>query len=333
MSKKLDPTLTALDSAKYYCTLTTYEYTRPAPFMRADHIPLRTFKLPLPSELRDETRIDYASENMQIVGDIFNNGIASPSMIAAEALRQSGRIMSSGANTIAGAVTGAVGGGEAVGNAVTEALSPELLGSALEQKFGIAPNPNPAVAFKGVPLRDIALSWVFMPANRDDARQVRTLIKYLKKASLPKTSEGAASLLSYPYLVQLNFYPWDTNGNSRWGWGANSIIKMKRCFMASVNVDYSQGVAPAFFHDDNHEPVITRLNIQFKEVEQFLRHDYSPTDYREFNLATIFSDIASTAGDLVAGGNDSTLGIVQSVKGEVGSGRTPDPDVRDAADT
>jgi hypothetical protein len=333
MPKKLDPTLTALDSAKYYCTLSTYEYKRPAPFLRADHKPLRTFKLPLPSELRDETRIDYASENMQVVGDILNNGVFSPSMIAAEALRQSGQIMSSGVEALSSKIVEKIGGGEAVGNAVTEALSPELLGSALEQKFGIAPNPNPAVAFKGVPLREMGLSWVFMPANRDDARQVRTLVKYLKKSSLPKSGEGSSSILSYPSLVQLNFYPWDTNGNSRWGWGANSIIKMKRCFMGSVNVDYSQGIAPAFFHDDNNEPVITRLNIQFKEVEQFLYHDYSPNDYREFDLATILGNIASLAGDLVAGGNDSTLGLVQSALGEVGSGRTRDNDVRDAADT
>jgi len=333
MPNKLDPTLTALDSAKYYCTLSTYEYKRPAPFLRADHKPLRTFKLPLPSELRDETRIDYNPVDMQVVGDIMNNGILSGSTIGAEALRQSGQVMGSGVSSIVGAVESALGSddGSAVGRAVTDSLSPALLGSALEQKFGIAPNPNPAVAFKGVPLREMALSWVFMPANRDDARQVRTLIKYLKKSSLPKSGEGSSSILSYPSLVQLNFYPWDTNGNSRWGWGANSIIKMKRCFMASVNVDYSQGVAPAFFHDDNNEPVITRLNIQFKEVEQFLYHDYSPNDYREFDLAGIFGNLASAASDVLFGGNDSTQ--LQSVFGELGSGRTQDNDVRDAADT
>lgn len=321
MSKTLNPTLTALETAKYYCTLTTYEYKRPTPFAAADESPLRTFKLPLPMELRDETRVNYSGDlDMQAVGDIINNGILSPSTIGAEALRQAGQLGADAARGLAGSVADRLGASGAARQGIEEsigtALPAEALGSALQQSLGVAPNPNPSVAFRGPALRDLNLSWTFMPANRDEAANIRGLIRYLKAASLPKSSDGGASILSYPNLAQINFYPWDNSGTGRWGWGPNSIIKMKRCFMQAVNVEYNAGTAPAFFHDGNFEPVITRLNISFKEVEYFLSHDYGGDTRDLGDFGQLFGDLASLVGNILVGGNSGGVDENQRVEEE-----------------
>jgi len=270
----VEPTpLKDLETAKYYCTLSLAKYERPDPFAPSKFRPTTLFKLPLPLELRDETRVGYNNVNMVAVGDVINTG-GSP--VSAELLRRSGDIASGAIGGVAagiGALTGQSGIGEAIGKVAQDALPAEALATALQQTMGKAPNPNPTVAFQGPELREMTLTWTFMPATREDARNVRNLIKRLKQASLPGVGYSP-SILAYPEICQVNFFPWDSKGGGKWGWGEDSIIKMKQCFMASVNVDYTSGTAPAFFHGDNNEPVVTRLTINFKEIEYFLATDY-----------------------------------------------------------
>jgi hypothetical protein len=159
---------------------------------------------------------------------------------------------------------------------VNDALPADQLTSALQQSIGTAPNPNPSVAFSGPILRDYTLTWTFMPNNDKEARAVRFIIQHLKMSSLPRNSiSNAASLLSYPRTCQINFFPWDTGGGGKYGWSRRSIIRAKPAFMGSVNVNYTSGAAPAFFHNEQKTPVITQLTINFKEIEYHLRHDWS----------------------------------------------------------
>ena len=319
-------TLTALDSAKYYCTLSTYEYKRPAPMAAPSEEPLRTFRLPLPRELNDNTSVQYSEDQLQLVGDILNNGVAGiASTVGAEGLRQSGALLSEGAGTLGGRVVSALGAsGETaatIEQSVQSSLPPELVGSALQQKFGVAPNPNPSIAFKGPVLRELPFSWILMASNREEAANIRALIKYLKRAHAPQSGSGSASILSYPHMVQMNFYPWDNGGSGKWGWGPNSIIKTKRCFIGSLNVEYTSGVAPAFFHDGNNEPVIVTITMTLKETEYFLNHDYGG-DARDLDILAMLGDVASLAGDLLLGAGGSVDGVNQQA----------DDDTRDASD-
>lgn len=328
MARLHAPTLTALQQAKYYCTLSTAKYVRPSPFDGAKFEPLRIFKLPLPLELRDETRVRYNNIDMAATGDVINPG-GDP--LAAEMLRQAGQVSNEaiGASAAAiGSMAGQEGAGRYVGGKLQQAFGAEQIGSAIQQTIGAAPNPNPAVAFQGPELRDMTLTWTFMPANPTDALRIRTLIKQLKQASLPRASAGAFSVLGYPLVCQLNFFPWDNKGGGQWGWAEDSIIKMKKCFMASVNVDYSSGVAPAFFQGFNNEPVVTRLTINFKEIEYFLAVDYGWAG--KMNL----DNAAAVAGRLLAEGakfSVETLGNVFGVEQPENPGEV-DP-TQDAAGT
>lgn len=317
------PTITALESAKYYCTMSVFEYKRPAPMATPRENALRVFKLPLPRELNDNTTVDYATDNLQLVGDILNNGVAGVLNTAgAEGLRQMGNLagpyMQEGVGTVAGMIPGIT---EEARRGMQGGVDPALVGSALQQYFGVAPNPNPSLAYKGPTLRDIPFSWVLMAANREDAANIRAFVKYLKRAHAPRSGSGSASILSYPHMVQMNFYPWDNGGSGKWGWGPNSIIKTKRCFIGSLNVEYSQGVAPAFFHDGNNEPVTVTISMSLKETEYFLNHDYGG-DTRDFDILESLGNVASLVGDLLVGAGGSQPLVNQQ----------RDDDTRDASD-
>lgn len=275
--------LKALDAdIKYYCTLRLGEYDRPEPFDVAAVNTKKVIRLPLPQEMRDDTAVNYNNVDLTLVGDIINDDFVSG--MAAEVLRQSGDLAGSVIQAGAGALRSAGDRsssaglgllGNLAGQALGNAFEPAAITSAIQQMAGVAPNPNPSVAFQGPQLREFTLTWAFMPASEAESRRLRAIINYLKRSALPGNSmTDSAAILQYPYMVQMNFFPWDNGGAAPYGWSANSIIKMKQCFMSAVNVNYNAGAVPAFFQGFNNEPTIIQLTISFKEIEYFLRNDY-----------------------------------------------------------
>jgi hypothetical protein len=265
-----------VENLKYYVKLSFSSYKRPTPFETKPPVTEKYLLLPLPLELRDDTAVNYTNENLQLSGDILNGDVASG--VASQALRRSGDLISKGlSGTIGGLVNmipGAEGLAEGVGNEVQEAFPASQVASALSQTLGVAPNPNPSVAFQGPQLRELNMSWTLTPTTKEDSRRIRNTINYLKRSALPSNSiSSSAAILDYPKLVQVNFYPWDRGGSGSHGWSDRSIIKMKRCFMSAVNVNYTPSNTPAFFHGTN-EPVAVQLSISLKEVEYFLSSDY-----------------------------------------------------------
>lgn len=269
-----------LETAKYYCTLSILEYNRPKPFDPGSYNAKKIIRLPLPQELRDDTAVAYNNVDLKLVGDITNKDVAG---LGAEALRQSGTIMTDAMGMGVQALQAKANNSTAAmltGDAVTRAIDAEAVTSAIQQAAGVAPNPNPSVAFQGPSLREMSYTWTFMPTNAQDSERIRSIVNYLKRSALPKANASgeSASILEYPMLCQMNFFPWDNNGGGPYGWSDNSIIKMKRCFMASVNVNYTAGAAPSFFAGWNNEPTIIQLSINMKEIEYFMAHDYGETE-------------------------------------------------------
>jgi hypothetical protein len=275
-----------LDSAKYYCTLTLLEYDRPKPFDPVSYKVKKVIRLPLPQELNDSTAVAYNNVDLKLVGDIANKDAVG---LGAEGLRQAGSLMktgieagAAGLKAMGGASSSAAGGlaGMLGGEALSNAFDAEAISSAIQQGMGVAPNPNPSVAFQGPVLREMNYTWNLMATNEQDSKAIRSIINELKKRALPRANAGleSAAILDYPHLCQMNFFPWDGKGSGPYGWSAGSIIKMKRCFMSSVNVNYTGGAAPAFFAGWNNEPVTVQLSINMKEIEYFLSKDYGDTE-------------------------------------------------------
>ncbi len=276
---------------KYYTKMTIGKYSRPHPFASSKFELRKILYFPLPVDLRDNTSVGYSDMNLESVGDIYNG----TDPIPAAALRYSGDAVAA----FAGNVLGDIGtmamsrfGGPAAGGiassvkgAIGKVIRADQITSAVQQSQGVAPNPNPSVMFTGPELRDFNHSWTFYPKNQSESERVQKIIRILKQSALPSNSNaGNASILNYPNMVQLNFYPWDdpnpinggtkNDAGSAWGWTKNSIIRYKKCVMKNVNVNYTPGGSPGFFHGTNGAVAIN-ISIQFMEIEYMLAGDWS----------------------------------------------------------
>ena len=310
-----------LDTAKYFCTLSLMEYSRPEPFDEPQFKLDKIIRLPLPAELRDDTAVAYNNIDMKLVGDVLNDDVGSG--LGAQALRSASAVPQAlGASlSEAGGTATSVGIGmlaSVAGSVVSD--NAESFSSAIQQSMGVAPNPNPAVAFQGPQLREMSLTWTLLPTNEADSRKIRSLINHLKMRALPGNQvTDSAAILNYPYLCQVNFYPWDNGGGGDFGWNQDtSIIRMKRAFMSSVNVNYTAGSAPAFFSGFNNEPVVVQLSINFKEIEYFLSNDFGGRNGG--GSADLFADQIAAAG-----------GFLDSIQSALTGGSSDDSNPTDGA--
>lgn len=260
---------------KYYCRLLLGPYTRTRPFATSSWTPQQVVFLPIPKDLADDTSVNYSETNLEGVGDIIN--LDPGGFVGRLAFGQGGaQLLEAGASATAAAFGGPLG--LKILDKVKEVsgVNTQNITSAIQAVSGYSPNPNPAVLFSGPELREFTFSWAFYPKTKEESYHIDKTIKTLKKAALPKPFFGnATGTLEYPYLCQINFFPWDEGGGSdSWGWTGNSIIRIKKCFMKSVRVNYSDFGNPAFFEGTNL-PIMYRLNITLQETEYMLSDDWS----------------------------------------------------------
>lgn len=267
---------------KYYTRLTIGTFERPKPFASPEFKNKYVVFLPIPNELRDDTTVSYTNINLETVGDLANGKIISGA--GAAVLRKSGDMVAGAINMGADALAATAGAGKGsnaaekivggIAEGVASLFPAEQITSAIQQSIGLAPNPNPSVAFQGPILRDFSYSWAFYPKSREESAAIDRLIKILKTRALPKNwAGGSAAILNYPDMCQLNFFPWDEDGVAPWYWSDKSIIRYKKCVMQSVNANYNPFGTPAFFEDSNL-PVSYQLTIAFREIEYMLSHDW-----------------------------------------------------------
>jgi hypothetical protein len=301
------------ESQKYFSQLSLSPYKRDSAFDLENTTPTLVVRLPLPTEMRDDTTVGYTSINLETVGDIFKNN---SDMLGGAMARNAGNLLQAGLSGTASGISRMAGtaGGNIVGKLAAAAVSggigliqgllpAEQVSSAIQQQYGVAPNPNPSVQFQGPVLRDFTLSWAFYPKNQVESATIFSLITKLKARALPSyntVGASAGAVLNYPHVCQVNFWPWDSGGSGPNGWDSRkSIIRMKKCFMSGVNVNYHPYGTPSFFEGAESQPVSIQLTISFKEIEYLTSYDWDPTAAAErpvapFSAAAVVGTLAKT---------------------------------------
>ena len=344
-SKASNPTGSAI--GKYYTRLRIGKYERPHPFTPSEiKEGLLTVFLPLPDQLSDSTTVKYTETPLESVGDFINNP---GEMIPTLAFRKIGAAIEAGASGFSGAATTAKTGSSSAGDFMQKQLSSiipaEKINSAIQQDMGMAPNPNPSVMFQGPTLRTFAFSWSFYPKNAQESESISDLIKKLKARALPTFNKGKNfSVLNYPYMCQLNFYPWDKGGTGAFHWSKNSIIKIKKCFMDSVSVKYNPFGTPAFFEGTNL-PISYQLTISFKEIEYMTGRDWdedyankAENLYGQFNTIGLLGGVAATIavnGAVAVAGAGAEIGeaIALGARAATAAGNAPTTQEQQARQT
>lgn len=297
-------------SDKYFMTMRFFEYDRTHLFKAGAPTSVYTVTLPLPLELSDRQSAEYSTPNMQVVGSIMNDGLTNLGTMAQVAMTAAPEIAGNIAGSIGGALKnrnkffGAIGATMA-GTASAAGINTENLANAIEQYMGMAPNPQPSIAFKGPQLREFNFTWTFNPRDIKESQHIRETIERLKASSLPrKAFAESTGVLRYPHMCMLNFYPWDSGTvvNSIYGWGSKSIIRIKRCFISNITANYAPNGVPSFFQNDDNQiagsPVFIQLSMTLKEIEYFTSEDWGGTG-GSFDAEKAFKDAFTTVKDTV----------------------------------
>ena len=239
---------------KYYTKFTFFEYDKKVVNQVSKDQPTVVIILPRPNDMHEAFGVNYAEPAL---GPIVGN--ASDSVI--KAIRsnpsdvQGTKATSIGENMVAAGEAGILNALKKGGFEKTAALG--------SMGLGVAPNPNLAVLFENIGLRDHNFSYKFAPTSQQELQTLKNIIRQLKTRMLP--GMDTSMLFTFPDVCDIEFGPTKDNP-----------YKIKRCVMTALNVNYTPMGSPAFFKTG--DPVMVEIQMTFKETSPFTRADLPPPE-------------------------------------------------------
>ena len=224
---------------QYYMVLDFQSYHRPSPQMEAIFKRFRTIVLPVPRDLKENFDINVGPKAQGAKGGLAD--------IGTDFLRGAG-------DKVQGQMFALLY------SAATQKL--EETGDILGQTLGAVPNPHLQAIFEGVDLRTHTFQWTFAPRNPVESRNLKAIIKEIKKNSLPAYSTTGTAALQYPPMVEIKLMPW-----------GDELVKFKKCLVKSVSINYAPSGLPSFFQG-TRDPTMIQLELQFLETEIQTAKDY-----------------------------------------------------------
>ena len=243
---------------------------------------IKTILLPIPSNISDSNSAKYGDSSLNSIGAALVGGVVGVMGSGADFNKNmkegSQSVIDQGAATITNLKNSAGGTGGLQGF-FTRQLASEAAGIAgvsitpdqlLARTTGEILNPNMELLFNGPSLRSFRFSFKMTPRNRDEAIEIKNIIRCFKTHMAPKVSSGEGSnttnttFLSTPDVFELRY---------RQGATEHSFLnKFKQCFMESINVSYTADGTYATYDDGT--PVSMVMTLSFKEIEPVYDVDY-----------------------------------------------------------
>jgi hypothetical protein len=273
------------DMGKYYMMLDFQSYHRPSPQMEAIFKRFRTIALPVPRDLKETFGLNVDAKPQGVGGGLAD--------IGTDLLRGAGEGVKGQLFALAysALVQKAEGAGDAIG-----------------QLVGAVPNPHLQAIFSGVDLREHTFQWTFAPRNPHESETLMTIIREIKKNSLPAYSTQGTAALQYPPMVELKLMPWNETGED--------FIRFKKCLVKSVSVNYAPAGLPSFFRNTKL-PTMIQLELNFLETEIQTAADYGlKAGEREDGLEQLKDALDKGASNIA----DATGFDYNGAKNEINSG-------------
>ena len=168
-------------------------------------------------------------------------------------------------------------GGEQLRNLITKKLASSVVNTfggnvtvnqLLARESGQVFNPNMELLFNGPTLRNFRFSFKMMPRSRDEAEQIKLIIRTFKMNMAPKvtstSNQGTALFLDTPSVFELRYKSGRRNHPF--------LHKFKQCFLTDIAVNYTaEGVYATY---ENKEPIAMIMDLTFKELEPIYDIDY-----------------------------------------------------------
>ena len=140
------------------------------------------------------------------------------------------------------------------------------------RQSGLTINPNMELLFSGPKLRSFGFQFNFAPRFKEEAEQVREIIKTFKKFSAPSIETTGQIFLKTPKIFQLE-YIYNGDGSDTADGNTHPYLnKIKPCALTNVGVNYTPGNTYMTYADGSM--VQTTLTLSFSELEPIYDIDY-----------------------------------------------------------
>lgn len=232
-----------------------------------------TIILPIPKDLSPDAKsVEWGEDRMSSLAAAAAGG-------ATDIIQSSNLVKSifdkvqSGAAKVAGAVDGNTQ--QALAAGLGAAAVNQLIGqdsdpfAAITRQTGAVLNQNQELLFKGVSLRDFVFNFTMTPRFREEAEEIRNIIRYFKQSSSAKksVSAGAGSqglFIGSPDVYQISYKSGKQNHPY--------LNQFKICALLSMSVNYGGAGVYATYPDGS--PVQTNMSLSFRELTPIYYEDY-----------------------------------------------------------
>lgn len=241
--------------------------------------PVATIVLPMPQDISDSRGVEWGEDRMNSLAAAAAGGAANAIGAGSNVLSALGQSVITGLNNIkdvaqSGNAQDAVSSyfGTAAINALSgqENIDPF---AALTRSTGSVLNQNQELLFRGVTLRSHSFNWTFTPRFKEEADQVKAIIRVLK-SSMSAKKQGAVAdggkgvFIQSPDVYQLGYY----SGGKKHPF----LNAFKVCALQSCNVSYTAAGTYATYGDST--PVQISMNLSFQELTPIYAEDYQRTE-------------------------------------------------------
>ena len=160
-------------------------------------------------------------------------------------------------------------------DAVASLLAGYVVGntSLATRASGMVINPNMELLFSGPKLRTFNFEFNFAPRFKEEAEQVRQIIRLLKMHSAPVITKTGSLFLKTPKIFELE-YIYNGDGSDTADGNTHPYLnKIKPCALVNVVVNYTPGNTYMTYADGG-SMVQTTLTLSFNELEPIYNIDY-----------------------------------------------------------
>lgn len=140
----------------------------------------------------------------------------------------------------------------------------------ITRSTGAAINPNLELLFNGPKLRQFGFQFKLTPRNREEAEEIRKIIRFFKQGMSPRKGSGdTAFFLGTPNIFKMQF----KSGNNE----LKSIGRIKTCALVSFTANYTPDGFYAAYEDSSaggSQPVSVTVQLGFTELTPIFNDEY-----------------------------------------------------------
>ena len=250
--------------------------------------------LPMPVNINDRNQVGYGPDKLTSISAAVGKGVVdfvdetgiSVSKLGTDIPGEEGKKYGIGnLTTDIGNSIGAIGTKIAdtnassfkeVGNTITRELSARAASiipgvnitgtQILSRESGAILNPNMTLLMNGPSLRSFNFQFKMTPRDDREAKQVKSIIRSLKKNMSPRVDAGGSgSFLSTPNVFEIAY--------RKGGKNHPFLHKFKQCALKDLSVNYTGENVYATYDDGT--PVSTIMTLSFQELVPIYDKDYN----------------------------------------------------------